>query len=358
MSKQFQESSLDVNSTQRANKSGIPQKKRYKFWLFPLLVVAMIAAFCLAGIYVDYANQPKRYERFLENPDKVCYPDLAFRDTFTRWNMDCIGNDVNVLLAGGAMYARAEISILPNAEQNGYEISRNKEVCASIDSRISYINVAGDHVYYRDDQTRNLYDYDIAQDKIVCISTENVGEVFLTNQKLYYISYDENASLVCVSLNGENREIVISEPILCFAVCGDTVLYLNTSQQLCLFQSSKRQIASHIERFVLNGMIIAESGNTVLQFGPMGNKATRIIDLPDDDAHLIGVTGESLLFQEDGKLLCAPISKAISGERTKLFDGPCALYGPVLQTSDGHLLVGAYKYEENGASFRTILKLR
>lgn len=303
------------------------------------IILALGTLFILiAGVIGSSVSRRRAYTRYVAGDTQVQFNQLDYQDTFSIWNERDVGNDVNTLLGGGKTYCRDNISVLPG--ETGFVVARRGQPLATLASRISYINIARDSLFYRDDSTRQTHIFHLSSGTDETFLTENTGQLFVTGERLYYIDHSVNSQLFSVSLNGGESSMVTERPVSTFAVCGRTVLYLDTQGRLYrkdLSSGSESRLLSHIERFYLNGNIIAESGDKIFQLSPDGRKSSLLYESSTPDLQLVGANQDGIYYQENGALYVLREGGAIL-----LFVGPYDLYQSICADDDGRIYFMAY----------------
>ena len=72
-----------------------------------------ILASIVLGMISTSGERGRVYEEYLNDSQNIDFEYLRYEDTFSRWNNNDIGNDVNVLLSGGKLYSKDSLSITP-----------------------------------------------------------------------------------------------------------------------------------------------------------------------------------------------------------------------------------------------------
>jgi len=273
---------LDIRSVK-----GITRKFLHASVLF-IVVVIVVAA----GRFGTNMEREKAYASFLEG-GTVSYEHLNYKDTFVRWNQNATGNDVNVLLSGGKILMKDGLII------SGVSIGGINDGFLFL-GNISYINKVQDEIVYRDNKDRYIYGYNV-KTKIKRVSS--------------------------------------------FAVCANNIIYLNTKQELyrkIIGQSDDRKLVSHIERFFINGNIIAESKNIIIEFTPTGDNSHVIYQSDVSNMRLVGSNGKDTYIQEDSNLICLSESDKIT-----LVGDAYSLFGSIIANPNG-VVYGAGYMEKDG----------
>ncbi len=327
----------------------LKRKKRVSI----IFVLGILIALGL-GMISTSCEFRRAYEEYLNDSSNIDFRYLRYKDTFARWNENDIGNDVNVLLSGGKLYSKDNLAVIP--KDNSYKVIRDDQIIKIISSNISYINVLNDTIIFRDDFTRNIRTYNIRTNKESVLSHDNCGEVFVANGLIYYVSFTNNSSIVCVNPDGSGKHIVVDKPVTSFLVCGDSVVYLTNSQYLykhSLSSNSATSIMPNVERFFVNGDLIIESADVIFTSHTNGNKAKKVYRSSEPTMRLVSATDREIIFQENGKLFSLTVNDGITAEIcTEEFE----LYSSVLRCLDSYLMI-IYQDKSNTATIPQLVEV-
>lgn len=321
------------------SEKGLKRKKRVS-----VIFTAGIALALVLGIISTSGERSRVYEEYLSNSNDIDFEYLRYEDTYDRWNANDIGNDVNLLLSGGKVYAKDNLIVKPS--ENSYVVILDGQVIKTFNANISYINVLQDSVIFRDDSTRNICSFDIATGNEMILSRDNCGEVFVSNGLIYYISFTDNSSIACINPDGTEKSIVVDKPVSNFLVCGDSVVYLTNTQYLyrySLDSGSASSIVSNVERFFVNGDLIIESADMIFSSHTNGNKAEEIYKSAEPTMRLVSATPTEIIYQENGTLYSISVA---DGTTSEIFADDYELIASVLCCSDSYLLI-AYQDSAN-----------
>lgn len=327
-----------------------PKVKRRRMIIAVVLLIGSIIGIGI-GVAETTGEKEKAYSAFAEelrsgDYESVPFEFLDYKDTFDLWNNHAVGNDVNVLLDGGEVYSRDGIEICPDDSGRTTRIQSGNSTPYIINSKISYINVLDDAVFYRSDTDRHIYQFDLNSQRIDAVFEGNVGEVFITNDTIYCVDYSESSALISMDLQGKNQTVLVAEPVSSFLVCGETLLYLDTTQHLystTIGSGTSSLIVSDIERFFVDGLIYAESKNTLFRFTPTGGRAEEVYTSENDTLRMVSVIDGVVFFQEDGEL-----RSFADGSSNTISSSQHDLYSCVAKCEDGSLKVVAYDKDDSG----------
>ena len=286
---------------------------------------------------------------------RVPYEYLDNKDLFDLWNKNDLGNDINAILSGGKLLYRSGISAFPTFDNSGTKIVSSSGEEKSLGVEASYINLKDDCVFYRNDADRKLYSYNLGTSEQHLIYDGNVGEVLITNNMVYCVDYSSDSSIVSMNLQGEEMQIVVREPVSSFAICGNTILYLDTSQKLKkteVYGSTTVTIVGNIERFFVDGRVYAESDNTIFSFTPLGYDSSLVYRTDEASLRLVGVSDGTVFYQENGELKC------INGDmKSTLFLEQHKIYSSLTKSGTEVLSVIALDIADGNGLKRTLLEV-
>ena len=280
--------------------------------LLKSLAALGISASIFTGIGVAGTENAK--ETAYELGEQITFENLGYKDNFSRLNHGTIGNDINLLLSGG------KILIKENVKYSGVQnaVAGFKNI-----ANASYLNLCGNRIVYRDDKDRKVYAYEPATTKKEVLYDGNAGEVYCVGTTVYFIDYPDDK--VC-SLNLESPkdslQYITDAGVKSFAVCGDTILYLNNKGKLKYLKDKvEYTLANNIESFYLNGDIIAKSGKNIIKFTTTGELPELIYQASFADLRLIGADSDYVYIQEDGILYALTVNdtKAITDSKHKYY---------------------------------------
>lgn len=281
-----------------------------------------------AGTSIERTNN---FKRFSAGEISASFELLNSEGAFDIWNSQSLGNNINTILGGGKVYARGESTVLPAEE--GYQVCVNGEINGFIPGDISYINVYENAIFYRDDLTRSICVYDMQSAMVTPVIDSNIGELLISDGRLYFVDRSDGSKLVSTTVVGEDRQVIVDKPVTSFAVCGDETVYLSTDQTLYrknVSHESETTLMSNIERFFLNGNIVAESGDSVFQFTAERSNAALLYQSNDLGMQLVGACSSGFFVQDTGRLLFSDGSTAFD-----LPIGSHRLYQSVAVDTDG-----------------------
>lgn len=274
-----------------------------------------------AGFMGTKMDREKAYTTF-QQTGEIVYEDMDVEDTFTQWNKGNNGNDVNTLLGGGVILTRGGQSYtgVPAGQLQG----KFQQLPAS-----SYLNLVGSTLYYRDDASRNVYALELTSKAPRVFIKGNIGEVFCSNDTLYYVDHDQKNQIFSKSLSGDSEpQLVFTEPVLKFAVINHVLLVLQTDRKLFYVEGRKKHLLVDTDDFVIaEGKIYAVSQRRIICFSPSGDGAHKVYE-GADKLQLIGASGTTIYFLENQAV------KKLQGNSVEQVNVPSFLLANSLSTAE------------------------
>lgn len=108
-----------------------------------------------------------------------------------------------------------------------------------------------------------------------------VGEVIATKKKVYYINRNHKNILESITIQTKENKQLTKEGVLSFAILGNTILYLNESQELVYLDEkdlSKEVLATNIQRFCVGDQIVAQNDKQIISISYDGKKIEKYVD--------------------------------------------------------------------------------
>ena len=266
------------------------------------IVLAVATGIGTAVTSMQESDAVKAFQANGTLPYEFMYAD----GTFAKWNDECVGNDINTLLTGGEIYVRDGMHITGAQADpaDGFLVLPGA----------TYINKVGDNIIYRDDKDHHIYTFNPSTKAKAVLYEGNSGEVMCTQDSVYFIDYDSNSSVMKLPLTGgSDKATVVDEAVSSFAVCGDTILYIDALHRLDSREISgkaHKMLMTQVERFYLDGNVIAESKDKVVSFRPNGDTAHELYASSDKEMRMSGLAGGNLFIEENGSFLAVRDGKA------------------------------------------------
>lgn len=305
----------------RRRKAGIG---KLRVWAVTGLLAAGTAVGINYGMDQTTVERQTAYNLYRQSPDVVAtFESLDYEDTFDIWNSKDLGNDVNVLLTGGSVYVRNQYKMLPSGDGTTLVIVDAAGNETALDVSASFLNVVGNTLYFRNDADRSIYAYDLPKGEVYPVVAGSVGEVFVTNDAMYFIDYNLDSTIQAMILSGTDKKCVVASPVSSFVVCGNYIIYLDTHSDLYYAPlnldanidveadangdtepsvNEPKKLVGNIERFMVGDRIYVESKNTIFSFTPTGGDAREEYTSTDNSLRLVGYLDGHIFFQEGGRL--------------------------------------------------------
>lgn len=317
-----------------------PKGKKRKVIIRSILVFGTIASLGI-GSLCTHISREQAYNAYQETPAGIRYEDLGYNSTFEIWNENLLGADINSILSGGKLLFKDDVSVIPKAKDNVCTVQVDGKTVGSIKGSISYINSYNNSVLFRNDKTRDIQSFDILSGKYSTIVSGNVGETLVYDGNIYFVDFEQQSHLFLYRSEEKISEEIVPEPVLSFAVFGDSIIYLSTNNNLYKYDFSTKSatsIVNNIERFFLDGDIIAESKNTVFRFETLSGKPSKIYASDSETFSLVGCSNGVIFFEEDGKLYTMSDNEPAEEIVSDIF----SKYSTVVSDVEGNLYALAY----------------
>ena len=177
-----------------------------------------------------------------------------------------------------------------------------------------------------------------------------------TKDSVYFIDYDSGSNVLKMPLDGSSdKSAVVDTEVSSFAVCGDTVLYIDSLHNLNsqeLGSKSRKTLMTQVERFYLNGDIIAESQNKVVSFRPNGNTAHKLYESLDKEMRLAGMVGDTLFIEAGGSFL------AVHAGKSETLDAPQGtMYSSIAKDDAGNYYGICYAADADSKTVMRLVKI-
>lgn len=289
------------------------QKKRtHRFhialwvWLV-FMIVSFVASWIISGQRVALGratlqnalkeDQPLFDEQILNDIDV-----LANRQAASDYMALLMGNSSNHLMMNGIVYQDEALFIRVEDQQCKLTDADGEQTL--VPEMISYINVRGNDIFYRDDVSRQLKCLHLSSKQTETISSIHCGEVLCYRDTLYFISLDDGRALYTYDLLGGTTQKVLAEPVLHFGIMAERLYTLSekgmlTCRLLSDLTKQTFQIAG-IGNFSLAEQLYIENDGRIFSLQLDGSRTKEIIS---QAVQLIGVDDGSIFFVRGNDLL-------------------------------------------------------
>lgn len=264
--------------------------------------------------------------------------DLLLRsDALTFYEDAFYGNKINNTLALGAYAEKGEI-VVESAEDLSFQSIKGNDQKQVVNQSGSYINIYENIVCYRSNLNRQPCYTVIGDNSIYPLLEEQVGEMMICEDYLYYVSFSDDANLYRLDLKnieGSIPELVVDENIKSFIVIGDSVIFNTYGHDLkrCTIGETSITIASGIKTFFyLNGLLV-ENNKDIILLDSVSNKGKMLIE----DAGNLLYAEENFIYYSRGKEL---YRFNIKLQETILLTDIYDAYRSICRTAAGYLVIG------------------
>lgn len=285
---------LDQLEKQAGHKASNPNY--WKKIMLKRIGVVFAVAVILTGASAAITNHSR--ESAYDAGGLPAWENLSYKDSFQRLNQSPIGNDINTFLDGG------KILMWGNAKAIGFTSSQQGFLQLGA---VSYINHLENSYVYRDDQSYHIFKFNPDNNDRKEIFNGRAGEVFCVGSMVYFVNLDAGRNIYVIDLNSsEDAAPLVKEHIQSFAVCNDAIVGLSTDNKLYSWDlngKGRSTLSRKIEKFFLNGNIIAKTGNKLISFTTNGELPKDVYISEAEDFSLVGVRENTIYIQENGKLL-------------------------------------------------------
>ncbi len=296
-----------------------------KFWVFTVLMVAL----CAGGIYYGFfqrdtgvKNLYSEYAVTLDN-SLLTQDLLSYQDTYKLFQENKLGNNNSVIQSGGYFASSDGISVYPSEDGAYSIISINGKAKAVIEGLASYVNIWEGKIVYRLNQNRSILIYDKDKNSSDALITGNIGEVLVFDGICFYIDFNDDSHLKCVSLFNRAQESLINESVISFAIAGKTVYYLNSNHNLKVYNLQTKaimQLCSNVQDFNCDNGFWIESNGKIYQ-ADFSCRQLKEIPLTANEQisnHLIGANSANVFYSNSSNVYIYSIK---DGSVKHIFDG-------------------------------------
>ena len=274
---------------------------------FPIVVILAI----VVGIKKTPEANMKNLELYVQGVNNNASEILSVDGGFSAWQEKEMHNDINCLLGGGYFYRDPYVTVQPNKNMTESIVKYKDKKSDLKHAMCSYVNVKDNNLYYRDSKTKRIISRELNTSKSQVIFKGKSGEIILYNDNLYFIDLDNN-SLKCLNVSDTSIERTIIDEVEKFFVYDSTCVCLlnnNTVVSIDILEDSQPNlIASNIDEIFFNGKVVAQTGNTIIEFSVDGKGSHLLVDGNDATLKLVGASENNVYFTQNNHL------KYVSGE--------------------------------------------
>ncbi len=289
----------------------------------------MMILISTGGIYYGMTQkenmQEAQYRQYVESPDRsnLTPEALSYKDTYNLFVRDYLGNDPSQSMMGGYFYNDDFCSIYPNVSATCTLINIEGQEYRMADFLADEINVREDYVVFRKPSSRELYLYNMVSKKTSLLDFSDVGQFVICEEEYYYIDLSES-SLVQFNNTTKEKNVIVEDGVLSFAVAGNDLLILDSSHTLSTFNlvnHTSTILGKNINTFIFNGTLWLQN-NTSVYKKELDNKNIEKVELGLQCNRLLGVIESGIIFESDGGVYLFDFaSSVISQMGTDIFVG-------------------------------------
>lgn len=287
-------------------------------WIFVgMIVVAVMVSLLLSFVTYRIINssnvnnkKEEYYQLSIEDVDSLFEISndstlMYDKKSYNMFNDKCLGNDSSALLSFGC-YCEKDGVICRSNDKTILTVDGKENIIS--DSPSSYINILNNVIYYRDDITRKLYSYSVADDKTKCVVDSPCGEVVVS---LKGISYVDLATLALKYISFDTMETsqLIEDKIESFAVIGNSYYCLKKDKSFGVVSHNGKfeTVATDVDRFFCDGKIIIQKGSNVYLIDDTGVLDTRFNGI---EGMIVGFLDDEIYIYENQSVNIYKVSTA------------------------------------------------
>jgi hypothetical protein len=328
-----------ITCTAENAEKGIAKRKQ-RFRLFTLVAIVLCAATTFYAYSQNEAGVKKAYASYISGEQTALTEDLLqYKDTYAIYERNALGNSNAELLTGGYFLTKNSIVVAPNENLTNTFLTindRRESLCGQLSS---YVNIYNDYVYFRCNSDRWVYKKLLSGGKSETVIEQNVGQLVVAEDYLYYIDLGNANALMALRLTDLEKPILLRDSVNSFSVFQNMIIYLNSSNELRLFNQETKIdtfVAANSERFFFNGKLIVQNNHRINVI-TLDGVLEKQFSFPDIiDVSLIDVEGNTIYFQSADTLYSYD---TVTKVMDRLFSG-YEFYASV-HSSEGRLLAFA-----------------
>ena len=278
-------------------------KRKARFLVLTLTTMLLSITVFFVAVYQSSAYLSNVYAEYTSgNTNALTLDLLQYKDTYSHFEINSLGNSNSDLLAGGYFYSRDGLSILPNEDLTDTVIvsaEGQESLCGEL---CTYMNVYGDDIYFRKNSDRRIYRKSFIDGNINLIIDLSVGQFVVNGERAFYIDIGNNSSLNMCSLNDPDLATHIFPNVRSFAVYQDYIILLTTDNRLYLLDmeaSSNTLISYNIERFFFNGNLVIQNNQNIFLLDITGGIIEQIEISDIDKQSLVFANNDYIVFSND-----------------------------------------------------------
>lgn len=308
----------------------VEAKTKYKrrFITAVIIIAAVIGAILLSGIIyflVDRNHsvaERERYYQLADNDTESLFEisnSMALasdKKAYEKFEKNCLGNENSILLSFGCYCEKGGFTCMSGDTTT---LTKNKEKNIISKFPASYINIVNAYVYFRDDMTKGIYRYSIAEKKAELIVAAPTGQMIVSKKGISYIDA-ASATLNHIQFDTMESSRIIDDQVKSFAVIGDSYYCLKENKDFGIITKDGYfdLIATNVDRFFCKHSIVVQKRDNIYVI----NEGTIKSELLGIKGIVVGFSRDEIYIYENQCINAYSISKS-AFDRTvvKLKDG-------------------------------------
>lgn len=289
--------------------------------IFFVVLILVCAGGILFGTFDKLSTLENRYKIFSENPKiaSVDFELLSYKDVENIVEKEFLGNTPYQSLMGGYFCDKEDCHLYPGEDGQSTILSVDDSDITLSGFVASDINVKNGMVYYRNQNTRKIYTYEISSKKTNELGFENVGQFAVYDLNYIYIDLSK-ASLVLIDQKDGSSKMLVDGGVKSFAIAGNSILFLDKNHKLNKLEIAsnvKTVIANNITTFSFDRSLWLQNNDKLIQRDLADNKDSEYM-LGLICNHLFGITDKFVFFESNDGVYCHDID---DNSNTKLENG-------------------------------------
>lgn len=313
-----------------------------------VILISVIAASALSvilGIGMKGSALEREYQSYRMSLDRTMLNStlLEYRDTWTLFEKNSLGNEMIQSQMGGYFYDDGRVSIYPDPESGCTIIEVDGTASTLSGSLAADLNVFGDKVYFRDTGSMELMVYSIPDQRTTKADIDRVGRFVVCDGMIVF--KDLSTGILKLYQEGDEPAQLSESKIVSFAVVGNEILYLAEDHflhSLDIRRGDDVVIGENINSFLFDSDLWLQN-NMDVYTRSLTDETLSIFQIGMECRRLLGKTDAYLLF-EGPNAIC--VYDPISQQLQEL--SPDLIF--VGASGDGRLLV----YQLNSGMYKVI----
>lgn len=206
----------------------------------------------------------------------------------------CLGNISTNLLAYGG-YCEKDDMVCESVEKT--VLHKANEDVVLYDGPSSYINIIDGCIYYRPDDTRQVYRYTVSDGETECVIDAPCREVVVSTKGIAYIDYS-SGQLDFYSLANQQTQNLTDFAVSSFAVIGEDYFCLKVDKTFGLLRSTGEfeKLLTDVDRFYNVGKVIVQKKSNLYMVDATG---ITLVPHEQEIGKLVGFDGQNSYILSD-----------------------------------------------------------